>query len=1108
MSITKVASGVLAGGTGNKIECDALNAEYENVNDVSDTFSFKGFMNSTAHDVFAGKLGDNPSDGGRFEPSSANDSVGSVKYTISSSPSTTADSLNDDDYTPASFASSSSTIFKRYIYKSTDATYAKYNYLDPGAIPSRDYHTFEGYYTTASNNSGAKIFTGVPTSGTTPEVGSYNTALTDEEISSITEKSITLYAHWKARKLTVSFHKNHENATGTMSDIEVDYGVPYTKVENGTEKGLPDNTFSRSGYTFKGWKKQNSSDIIADGSKTAVFYGDTTLYAYWGDPNEYTIAYNNNGGTGTISDQKETFETKNRSLSNGAGFEKKGFDLIGWSTKPDPTASDTIYKTTDTVNKVLTDNPPAGLTDPYAPRSEKITLYAIWKVGRYLINYNDERYNPNTVSKERTCGDFTKLDDRDDIEGYTFEGWSESYGGSATYKKGQSLTKDLTNKDETINLYAVYRPHTYKIHFIKSNGDEGPDTDQYADGVYDSNTTLNDNTYYGITRKGHKFIGWNKSSSSTTPSEKILPANSSDALINSSVDYKGPFPKSVRNLASADGANIYVYPVWQKETYTIHYQGDGTTTLSDKTYEYGNTITLPTLTMANKTFKGWMESDTQYNPGATIDTKNEGIARNLTFTAIWDNDHFITISPDSFIKTITAKINGVQKTLVSNGTLASLTFKGGEEFTDITITSVDNQLIKSYSVTSSSGASLGTTTFSKAASTITIPGPIKFPTGANMNISITPEAQTYKLTFNTNGGTIIGTTPTSYTYGQGLDLPTYVVKDGTKFYGWKNSLGSIVTSISKTQSGDLTFTAVWSDPNVTDLPQGASAATTPNGKYVIITYANKTTEDVNIAAQGIALKAGSNTIQFKTADGKTYLTAVTYTAPTDLPSTIKANYVTGAATATITYSDGTTQSVAVNKYNSETTLSGTKIYFDGIDGKRYATIPSANADPTPTPSASPSPTDSGTNQKPQPDEYYMISKVSYNVRSGKASATNPYDWNATSITVKPTVKIYGKSYKVTKISAEAFYGMQKLKTLIIGKNVKSIGANAARDCKKLKTIKIMSGNITSMGKNWLKNIAKNAYVYIKASKKKYKKLRDLTRKKSGCPKSTHFRRLT
>lgn len=101
--------------------------------------------------------------------------------------------------------------------------------------------------------------------------------------------------------------------------------------------------------------------------------------------------------------------------------------------------------------------------------------------------------------------------------------------------------------------------------------------------------------------------------------------------------------------------------------------------------------------------------------------------------------------------------------------------------------------------------------------------------------------------------------------------------------------------------------------------------------------------------------------------------------------------------------------------------------------------------------------------------------------------------NKTKITVPDTVKITvdGKkvSYKVTSIAKNAFKSNKKLTSVVIGKNIKKIGDNAFNGCTKLKTIKINSIVLKSVGKNALKNV--NAKCKVKVPKKKlasYKKL--------------------
>lgn len=66
-----------------------------------------------------------------------------------------------------------------------------------------------------------------------------------------------------------------------------------------------------------------------------------------------------------------------------------------------------------------------------------------------------------------------------------------------------------------------------------------------------------------------------------------------------------------------------------------------------------------------------------------------------------------------------------------------------------------------------------------------------------------------------------------------------------------------------------------------------------------------------------------------------------------------------------------------------------------------------------------------------------------------------------SVTVPDVVKIGGKNFKVTAIGGGAFKGNTKLNYVVIGKNVKTIGANAFYGCKNLKMITVKNTTMTS-----------------------------------------------
>ncbi|MBR1635203.1 MAG: leucine-rich repeat protein [Lachnospiraceae bacterium] len=90
---------------------------------------------------------------------------------------------------------------------------------------------------------------------------------------------------------------------------------------------------------------------------------------------------------------------------------------------------------------------------------------------------------------------------------------------------------------------------------------------------------------------------------------------------------------------------------------------------------------------------------------------------------------------------------------------------------------------------------------------------------------------------------------------------------------------------------------------------------------------------------------------------------------------------------------------------------------------------------------------------------------------------------AIKITVPDTIKINGKSYKVTSIEKNAFENCKKLPSVTIGKNVKRIGKEAFSGCKKLEKMTVISLHLT---KKSVKDSLKNSYISIVVVPKKKK----------------------
>ena len=163
---------------------------------------------------------------------------------------------------------------------------------------------------------------------------------------------------------------------------------------------------------------------------------------------------------------------------------------------------------------------------------------------------------------------------------------------------------------------------------------------------------------------------------------------------------------------------------------------------------------------------------------------------------------------------------------------------------------------------------------------------------------------------------------------------------------------------------------------------------------------------------------------------------------------------------------------------------------------KFTENPVAPATPTPTATVQSTPTAAPTQAPtataaPATDysKTYSIAGLNYKIsEKGTATVKSPVKKTAKSYTIPAAVKVDGKSYKVTGISAGAFKGCKKLASVTIGSNVKAIGANAFNGCPALKKITVKSAVISSVGKNAFKGT--NKKLTVKAPKKcvaKYKK---------------------
>ena len=135
----------------------------------------------------------------------------------------------------------------------------------------------------------------------------------------------------------------------------------------GTAKALTSNAYSLTGYTFNGWNTStngtgtnyaNGYTIPANTGLTTTANATVNLYAKW-KANTYTIVYNANGGSGSMSNSTHTYD-QSKTLTKNA-FTKSGYIFIGWATS---STGNVAYVDEASVLNLLT--------------SGTITLYAVW----------------------------------------------------------------------------------------------------------------------------------------------------------------------------------------------------------------------------------------------------------------------------------------------------------------------------------------------------------------------------------------------------------------------------------------------------------------------------------------------------------------------------------------------------------------------------------------------------------------------------------------------------------------------------------------------------------------------------------------------------------
>jgi uncharacterized repeat protein (TIGR02543 family) len=296
------------------------------------------------------------------------------------------------------------------------------------------------------------------------------------------------------------------------------------------------------------------------------------------------VEYNGNGSTsGTTASSQHTYGVAKALTANG--FTRSGYTFAGWNTAAN--GSGTSYTNSQSVSNLNANN---GAT---------VTLYAKWTANPYTLTLNLQGGNINgsttNPTQPATVGSAVGTLPTPTLEGYTFGGWYSGTGGSGTEYTAATVYSVAGNT----TIYASWLKN-YTITFDAQGGTVSPTSKAviYKRVIGELPTP---------TRTSYTFGGWYNSSSSGTQVTAI-----------NTYGYTN---------------NIPLYARWTVNTYTVVYNGNGSTggSTASSTHAYGTAkaLTANGFTKTNYIFAGWT---TNANGTGTAYINNASVL-NLTATA-------------------------------------------------------------------------------------------------------------------------------------------------------------------------------------------------------------------------------------------------------------------------------------------------------------------------------------------------------------------------------------------------------------------------------------------------------------------------------------------
>lgn len=447
----------------------------------------------------------------------------------------------------------------------------------------------------------------------------------------------TLTAVWQGKEYSIHYNLNGGNNSANNKST-------YTY---STESVVPLSDPTRSYYTFENWYKDASFSTPFGKEIPKGQSGELNLYAKW-KADSYAVKFYD-------GDVELTDYEKSRSVEKG----------ISANEMPKPSKDGYVFLYWENNGEKI---------ESVATGHEPISLKAVWKEVSYIVKYvsnggnklTDESYTKATVS---TC--VWKTEEHIKKEGVVFKGWflKSDLGGEPLTAFPLKMDLGSVSEDKTVVTYTFYAKWEIKSYSIVFQNCEGVDNKNYNI----NNGVSKEDMPKPNERIGYKFIGWYNEEgvlvesiekgtgdiylmAKWDPIEYTVKYEINGGVISGEVtkytieqkvklvtptkvnyNFAGWYIDSQLNnrfegeeLVQAYGNKVF-YAKWVPKAYTIKFETNGGSELSDIFYVYG------TIAKIKKSYK------TGYTPVWYYDTAlTKLFGDNITADKILDglNDEF------------------------------------------------------------------------------------------------------------------------------------------------------------------------------------------------------------------------------------------------------------------------------------------------------------------------------------------------------------------------------------------------------------------------------------------------------------------------------------